>query len=318
MAMDPQLGDPFQVYAFDAGNLNQFHSTLVRYPFVVDNITPRKPKASVLYVHGFNDYFFQKDLAQKIDSAGYAFFALDLHKYGRSLRKGERVGEVFHITEYFPELDSAIAMIRKMEDAPVVLLGHSTGGLILSLYANERNHGKDFAALVLNSPFLDMNMGFLAEKIVFPFLSFLGKYFPSVEIPRSDNPYYGESLHKEYRGEWEFSLELKRMLSLPINFAWARAIHLGHLQVQNDVNIQVPVLVMHSNCSIDEDEWVEEFTHCDAVLDFEDIQKYGARLGSKVTVVEVQDGLHDLYLSRRAARESAYKATFDFLDGLFK
>ncbi|MBP7974971.1 MAG: alpha/beta hydrolase, partial [Acinetobacter sp.] len=41
-------------------------------------------KKAVLYVHGFADYFFQKEMAEQFNQHGYDFYALDLRKYGRS------------------------------------------------------------------------------------------------------------------------------------------------------------------------------------------------------------------------------------------
>src|ERR1051325_10378971 len=43
------------------------------------------PNGAVLYVHGFNDYFFQRHMAERFALEGYAFHALDLRKHGRSL-----------------------------------------------------------------------------------------------------------------------------------------------------------------------------------------------------------------------------------------
>ena len=45
---------------------------------------------AVLYVHGYNDYFFQKQMAMQFLSHGYSFFAVDLRRYGRSLRDGDK------------------------------------------------------------------------------------------------------------------------------------------------------------------------------------------------------------------------------------
>ncbi|MEG8036484.1 hypothetical protein QP157_14580 [Sphingomonas sp. LR61] len=41
--------------------------------------------ADVLYVHGWSDYFFQREMAEHLEALGARFFALDLRKYGRSL-----------------------------------------------------------------------------------------------------------------------------------------------------------------------------------------------------------------------------------------
>ncbi|HWD23096.1 MAG TPA: alpha/beta hydrolase, partial [Burkholderiales bacterium] len=55
-------------------------ATLVRLP------AGAAPRGAVLYVHGFADYFFQRHMAQRFAAEGYAFYALDLRKHGRSLR----------------------------------------------------------------------------------------------------------------------------------------------------------------------------------------------------------------------------------------
>ena len=42
-------------------------------------------KQAVLYIHGYNDYFFQKQLGDSVNAHGYNFYAMDLRKYGRSI-----------------------------------------------------------------------------------------------------------------------------------------------------------------------------------------------------------------------------------------
>ena len=92
-AVDPELGEPYQVYPIDVKPYDKdFHATLIEYPY---GSSPRaathepNPRGIILYVHGYNDYFFQEELAEKSDSAGFAFFAIDLHYNGRSYSEGE-------------------------------------------------------------------------------------------------------------------------------------------------------------------------------------------------------------------------------------
>ena len=54
----------------------------------------------------------------------------------------------------------------------------------------------------------------------------------------------------------------------------------------------------------------------DIVLDVNDIQEYGAKLGKNVTCVEIQNGMHDLILSGKNSRDSAYKTIFLWLKQL--
>ncbi|MDE6057203.1 MAG: lysophospholipase, partial [Muribaculaceae bacterium] len=45
----------------------------------------RKPsKKGFLYIHGFNDYFFQSEMGERFVDSGYHFYAVDLRRYGRS------------------------------------------------------------------------------------------------------------------------------------------------------------------------------------------------------------------------------------------
>lgn len=346
--VDPLLGDPFRISQYDAGENGRFHATLISYPFgtfqtkaakldsaSTDSVriqdsdsTPavllengggvKRPKAAILYVHGFNDYYFQKLSAEKLDSAGYAFFAIDLHNYGRSLREGEVIGELRDIADYYPELDTALAKINATvgDSVPKVLLGHSTGGLISLLYAGARGNGSNLDAIILNSPFLEMNQPWIV-RFLMPVLTMVGEAFPNIPIPRGSNDNYSISLHKDLKGEWDFNTSLKVPGSIPVDFGWGAAIHNGQVVVQEGMNLVPPILVMHSNCSIKDKEWSDDVTRCDVVLDVDDIRSYGAHLGADVRLVQIQDGLHDLYLSRKDVRDSAYQVTLKFLDDLF-
>ncbi len=44
-------------------------------------------RRSVLYLHGYIDYFFHPHLGEEFNNNGFDFFALDLRKYGRALMK---------------------------------------------------------------------------------------------------------------------------------------------------------------------------------------------------------------------------------------
>jgi pimeloyl-ACP methyl ester carboxylesterase len=71
-------------------------ATLVRLP------AREAPRGAVLYVHGFADYFFQRHMAERFAAEGYAFYALDLRKHGRSLRAHQHPNFCKSVTEYFP------------------------------------------------------------------------------------------------------------------------------------------------------------------------------------------------------------------------
>lgn len=268
---------------------------------------------AILYIHGFNDYFFQKDLAAKFDSAGYNFYALDLRKYGRSYLTNQVRFNVRNLDEYFPDIDTALAIIHKEGNKDIYLMGHSTGGLITSLYADARRNHEPIKGLLLNSPFLDQNQSWFKEKILIPIVSFLSKFIPNATIPQGISTEYGESLNKKYKGEWEYDTSKKLMQSPPLTFSWIGAIYQGQKKIHKGLNLPVPVLVLHSDKSAyDPEDW-NTYTNADAVLDVNDIDKYGKKLGSQADVETIPNGLHDLILSNKASRDSTYRAFFHFL-----
>ncbi|MCZ2404300.1 alpha/beta fold hydrolase [Paenarthrobacter sp. Z7-10] len=75
--------------------------------------SPRRAAAgqAVLYLHGWSDYFFNPDLAAFWADLGIAFYALDLHNHGRSLREGDLGGFVGHLQDYDAELHLALAAV---------------------------------------------------------------------------------------------------------------------------------------------------------------------------------------------------------------
>lgn len=310
---DSVLGAPFEIRQIDLGadSDGPLVATLIRLAPV------GRTSRAVIYLHGFNDYFFQKEMAERFVSAGYAFFAVDMHKYGRSYRPGQRRGGLRDIRDYYPELDSAFAVIRRAGYTSVALIGHSTGGLIAALYAEDRRFHLPMCAVILNSPFLDMNYPKILEKTLIPGLSYLAAYCPGCEIPIFLNsPYYVESLHRSYRGEWNFRLDWKKRKSIPIDFGWLHAIHQAQLRVQAGLHIPCPVFVMHSDTSFQSFSWNEEYRTSDAVLDVHDIEQYGARLGPRVTLMTIHGGMHDLVLSRKPVRDRVYREMLLFLDAV--
>ncbi|MGH3470739.1 MAG: alpha/beta hydrolase, partial [Nocardioidaceae bacterium] len=94
------------------------------------------PRGAVLYVHGFCDYFFQAGTAAFFAELGFDFYALDLRKYGRSLLPHQTPNFCLDLAEYFPELDHSLGLIRDRDGHDTVVVGgHSTGGLIVCLWA---------------------------------------------------------------------------------------------------------------------------------------------------------------------------------------
>jgi alpha-beta hydrolase superfamily lysophospholipase len=110
---------------------------------------PGEPARVVLLAHGYGEHAGRYEhVADRLVADGAAVHAVDHVGHGRS--EGERV----HVTDFedvvtdLHTLDQAAR--RDHPGLPVVLLGHSMGGLIAARYA--QRYGDTLAALVLSSP----------------------------------------------------------------------------------------------------------------------------------------------------------------------
>lgn len=268
-------------------------------------------RKAVLYVHGFSDYFIQKEMADMFVNAGYNFYAVDLRKYGRSLLKGQKMFQVRDMHEYFADIEAAVGVIKEDGNREIVLIGHSTGGLTTSLYMSE-HPSPLIKALILNSPFLDWNLPPFMRKVVMPVVSVLGRVMPGIRVPQKPDSGYAETLSVEHGGEWSYRTEWKPDILPDPDMGWVRAIHTAQQQLRTR-KIHVPVLLMHSAESVKPGDAKEKYYRADAILDVEAISKYGRRLGGDVTEVSFPGGLHDLALSKKDIRENMYGVMLDWL-----
>lgn len=264
-----------------------------------------RSEAAVLYVHGYNDYFFQDHLADWYLAHGYNFYALELRRYGRALLAGQTRYDVRSLTDYYEELDAAINIIRNSDGNTSVLLnGHSTGGLILSLYVSDRSGSRTVDALYLNSPFLQLNAGWFTRNIISPVFVGLGGIFPKMKLPVASSPYYGESLHRDFYGEWNYDLALKLLQNKP-RAGWFRAIRKAQKKLRKGLSVECPVLVMHSDMSGSETVWNDRIPVTDVVLNVDDIKRLSPGIGRDVTIRAIARAKHDVVLSIPAVRKNA-------------
>lgn len=302
------LGDGYEMRYVDQG---EDYSGPVRCT-VVRKLSPCGGDKGVLYVHGYNDYFFQREMGDEFVDSCWNFYAVDLRKYGRSILPGQTKFQVRDLHEYFADIDSALSIMHQQGINDIVLMGHSTGGLITSLYMSE-DPDTDIKALILNSPFLEWNMGAFKRKFLIPAVSCWGTYHPNTMISNGNCTAYAESLLKQYHGEWEFNTDWKTVYPEKVSAGWLKAIDDAHAEVQKGGKIRVPILLMYSDKSIYGDKWKPEYQEGDGVLNVKDIAKYGKQLGPHVTAIEIQGGLHDLVLSAPAVRHKVYTTIFHFL-----
>lgn len=275
--------------------------------------SPTKSQKALLYVHGFNDYFFQTEMADRFNEKGYNFYAIDLRKYGRSLLPNQTRCNARSINEYFADIDSALNIIKSEGNDTIVLMGHSTGGLTTSLYCHTKGSNCPVDALILNSPFFKFNLSTLLNNVVVPVVSFIAPLFPNITIPQGESTAYAESLLKQYKGEWEFDTNKKLMLSPDVTSGWIDAIYTAQKEVWQGLDIKIPILALYSTSSINADKWEPAYMQADAVLNVADIAKYTRTLGHNVKRVAISGGMHDILCSQPSVRNTAYTQIFQWL-----
>ncbi|PUA79947.1 alpha/beta hydrolase [Nocardioides currus] len=275
-------------------------ATLVRKP------TRKRRGRAVLHVHGFADYFFQREYAEWWTERGYTFYALDLRKYGRSILPHQTPNFVEDLAEYYPEIDAAWQRITERDghDA-VVISAHSTGGLTMPLWAHDQQP-TELTAMVLNSPWLDLQgAGWLRNPATRAALDQLGARQPRRTIPRRVDTTYGRALHVSGGGEFDYNLDWKPLESWPVHAGWLRAIRRGHDRVHRGIDVPAPVLVLSSKVS-GTAATPGAVDSADLVLDVTQIRRWASSLGRHVTSIAVDGARHDMVLSVPEVRPRVY------------
>lgn len=317
------LGEPFEQrtlpLAPDAEG--EVVATLVRYapaPALAD-LRPHRPAADVdvLYVHGWSDYFFQTEEAEFWHAQGARFFALDLRKYGRSLREGQTPGFVDDLATYDEDIAAALDAMGhgdgRRTGRRLLLLGHSTGGLTLSLWA-DRHPGRA-SALVLNSPWLEFQAGGIGRTALAPLLDLQKRFDPKAAMPNVDLGYYTRSVSRTMDGEWDYDLAWRPVRGFRVHPAWLTAVLAGHARVAAGLSLDVPVLTLLSARSTLLPYWTPDMLRSDVVLLVQDIAVRALNLAPTVTVARVEGALHDVFLSSAEPRAAAYREVERWLRG---
>lgn len=313
-----RLGDDYSSLTIDLGDdpegEGHITATLVRY----DPAVRERPRAVVLWVHGFTDYFFHSHVAERLSDESIATYGLDLRKCGRSLRPGMSAHYSTNLSRYGAELDAAIAAIRADTSAPIVPICHSTGGLIVPLWlADRRDAGAfpDVAGLVLNSPWLEFDVDafvpFRASRImpaVDGLIAALGKLAPNRVLPLPTNETYGSSLSSSRLGEFDYERALKPIDSAGVRPGWLAAVRRGQLRLQKGLDLDLPVLMLRSERS---SRWR---TDADLILDVRSMKKYGPRISRCLTDTPLAGARHDVLLSTIDVREKAVAELISWMD----
>lgn len=158
-------------------------------------------RATLVLTHGIAEHSeAYNDFARDFVPRGWDIYALDLRGHGRS--EGRR-GYIDDFHRYSRDLDRFVRYLKsgplKNSKLPIVMFGHSMGGLITLRYLVDQGLAAPAVACVLSSPALGISMPIPALKEMAA--KALMKFLPQVTLPndiRYDHLTHDESLWKKY------------------------------------------------------------------------------------------------------------------------
>ncbi|GAA4372298.1 alpha/beta hydrolase [Paeniglutamicibacter cryotolerans] len=269
---------------------------------------PPRARGFVLYLHGWSDYYYNTALAEYWNARGYHFYAVDLRRYGRSLRAGEAPGYVSDLTDYDADLKAALDALAADagEFDERICVAHSTGGLIATLWA-ERHPGI-FTALVLNSPWLELQGSHLVRYAATGVLDPVARLRPKAKLRLPEADQYWQTLSRLGHGTWDLHPVWRPQISFPVTAGWLRAVMAGHAKVAHGLNLRIPVLVLTSARTHLSPVFDQQMLFNDAVIEVEVVRERSLGIGTEVTNAKLIGAMHDVFTSGPEPRAAAFAA----------
>ena len=149
--------------------------------------------------------------------------------------------------------------------------------------------------------------------------------------------WYNQSIHSAHKGEWDFDVQKKSVVITRFHGPSCKAI----CSAQEDLArrgscIKRPLLLLCSNRYIKSDKtWRDEYSEgkaivisetrgilenvllsVDIVLNVAAMRRVVSAMSPQVTIYEVENAKHDVFLSKLETREKAFKLMFQWLKNL--
>jgi alpha-beta hydrolase superfamily lysophospholipase len=126
----------------------------------------QRPRAVVLVVHGLGEHAWRYDpLAQRLNAWGFCVRAYDQRGHGESGgTRGVIPSDTALLDDLAEVVDDTRRHIAQPWACPLILLGHSMGGLVASAFVLRNRTPVD--GLVLSSPALDAGIGPWQKKLI--------------------------------------------------------------------------------------------------------------------------------------------------------
>lgn len=175
----------------------------------------RRPRAVVLIVHGLGEHAWRYDpLARRLNRWGFAVRAYDQRGHGDSAgERGVLPDEDALLEDLAEVVDDTRRHIAQPWACPLIVFGHSLGGLVASTFVQRGMAPLD--GLVLSSPALDAGIGAVQRRLI----ALLLRWAPNLTLsngldPRqiSHDPAVVDAYKKDKRVHNRISARLARFI----------------------------------------------------------------------------------------------------------
>jgi alpha-beta hydrolase superfamily lysophospholipase len=194
------------------------------------------PRAVLVVVHGLAEHSGRyQHVAEYFVERGYAVYALDHRGHGRS--EGERA-HVDRFGELVADLRTFVDLMRQREpERGIFMIGHSMGGTIATLFAEE--HGDVLRGLILSGAFMRPSGG------VSPALVLVSKLLSAVAPKLGVTPLEASSVSRDPQVVARYDAD-------PLNYRGRVRARMGTELLQAGTaaladlpKITLPILIMH-------------------------------------------------------------------------
>ncbi|VEU82287.1 alpha/beta fold hydrolase [Acholeplasma hippikon] len=117
----------------------------------------KKPKGIVIITHGIALHaLYYRKIAEGLNKGGYSVLLYDVRGHGKS--QGDR-GDIKTYQTFIDDLHLIVDEVRKDNNLPIYLLGHSMGAVITNVYATQYD---DYdGSISLSAPTIPLKLGVL-------------------------------------------------------------------------------------------------------------------------------------------------------------
>jgi len=281
-------------------------------------ICNEKNTSCLLWISGYNDYFFHYHISDVLLQNNCDVYALSLKNYNFNVAGDDTTNDIIknknlffcdNFNDYFDNIDKAIEVINKQKCYnKKYIYGHSLGGLIAISYLHKTHdnvQNLQFNGLILNSPFFDFRLSFTFKCILY-ILSYI--LHPAYILRKTS--LNSLNLLKEYLKN-NYDIDQNRIIigTAPIYAGLLRQMFKYQREIQkNKIQLSLPILVFMSDRECEETRDMTRFPlnkkiselSGDDSLSIADIEKYIMNLSYDVHRIKVKNSIHDILAYKNA------------------